>query len=221
MGKISINTISVSGFEGAMRGMRAPMQSYAKSDSMFIDFCNVGSNDMDLAKRLIKGGAEHSKYRRMIHVQAEIAMPRYVWSEWDTYKIATVSNSESTMHKLLNNNEPITEEQFYFGEGDNFYTQFVKESISHNIDELENLRQQYKGINSTCLDKNKMLVMAKRILPECFIQKRVWDADYETIANMYNQRVRHPHRLKEEWVDCFGKWVESLPYAKELIIGDE
>lgn len=221
MGEIYIKTISVSGFEGAMMGMRAPMQSYARTDSMFIDFCNIGSNDMNLAQRLIKGGTEHSKFRRMIHVQAEVAMPRYIWSEWDTYKIATVSNSESTMHKLLNNDESITKDQFYFGNNKAEEHKLVEAITQPVIDELENLRLQYKRIKPSVYNTSELLVIAKRVLPECFIQKRVWDADYETIANMYNQRVKHPHRLKEEWVECFGKWVESLPYAKQLIIGED
>ena len=224
MGKISINTISVSGLKGAFQGMRAPMMSYDKSDSGYDEKARcfvIGEKDMDLAKRLISGGSEHSKFRRMIHVQAQISLPRYILSELDTYKISTVSNSESTMHRLLNTDKPITEEQFYFGDP-NSATYSVTRFISLPIlEELEGLRQQYKGIQPTIFTKVELLTMAKRILPESFIQTRVWDADYETLANIYNQRVKHPHRLKEEWVDCFGSWVESLPNAKDLIIGDK
>ena len=224
MGKISINTISGSGLKGAFQGMRAPMMSYDKSDSGYDEKARcfvIGEKDMDLAKRLISGGSEHSKFRRMIHVQAQFSLPRYILSELDTYKISTVSNSESTMHRLLNTDKPITEEQFYFGDP-NSATYSVTRFISLPIlEELEGLRQQYKGIQPTIFTKVELLTMAKRILPESFIQTRVWDADYETLANIYNQRVKHPHRLKEEWVDCFGSWVESLPNAKELIIGDK
>ena len=224
MGKISINTISVSGLKGAFQGMRAPMMSYDKSDCGYDEKARcfvICEKDMDLAKRLISVGSEHSKFRRMIHVQAQISLPRYILSELDTYKISTVSNSESTMHRLLNTDKPITEEQFYFGDP-NSATYSVTRFISLPIlEELEGLRQQYKGIQPTIFTKVELLTMAKRILPESFIQTRVWDADYETLANIYNQRVKHPHRLKEEWVDCFGSWVESLPNAKELIIGDK
>lgn len=224
MGNISIKTISVSGFKGAFQGMRAPMMSYDKSDSGYDEKARcfvIGEKDMDLAKRLISGGTEHCKFRRMIHVQALISLPRYVLSELDTYKISTVSNSESTMHRLLNTDTPITEDQFYFGDQTTMMygaTRFISLPI---LEKLEGLRQQYKGIKPTVFTKVELLTIAKRILPESFIQTRVWDVNYETLANIYNQRVKHPHRLKEEWVECFGSWVQSLPYAKELIIGDE
>lgn len=245
MGKIGIKTLDVSGFIGAFHGMRAPMQSYHLSDSKFGEECDceecaindlvgmdksqlchwgqvctsIGEKDMDLAKRLIKGGNEHAKFRRMIHVQAEISMPRYWWSEQDTYKIATTANSESTMHKLLNNNNPITEEQFYFGE-DSLVAEEVKKEVMPVIEKLEDYRQQYKGLKPTKFTKNQLLVIAKRILPECFIQTRTWDGTYQTLYEEYRQRVKTPHRLKEEWIDTLGKWIETLPYAKELIIGD-
>ena len=221
MGNINIKTLEVSGWTGAFKGMRAPMESYAKSDSSFIDFCNIGDADMKLALNLIKGGTEHSKFRRMIQIQAEVSMPRYIWSEWDTYKISTVSNSESTMHKLLNNKNPITENQFYFGEEGTDLYKITRSDVLPIIEELECLRLQYMGDKPTIFTKNQLLILAKRMLPECFIQTRVWCANYETLANMYNQRVKHPHRLKEEWVDCFGEWVKSLPYANQLILGDE
>lgn len=222
MGKIGFQTIDVSGFIGAFYGMRAPMQSYHLSDSATIDGKFViGEKDMDLAQRLIKGGNEHAKFRRMIHVQVEISMPRCIWSEYDTYKIATTSNSESTMHKLLNNNNPITEEQFYFGK-DPLVIEEVKKEVMPVIEKLEDYRQQYKGLKPTRFSKIQLLTIAKRILPECFIQTRVWDGNYQTIYEIYKQRVKTPHRLKEEWVECFGKWVENdLPYSKELIIGED
>lgn len=220
MGKIGFKTLEVSGFIGALHGMRAPMQSYHLNDSFVDDtYIAIGEKDMNLAQRLISGGTEHSKFRRMIHVQVEIAMPRYWWSEADTYKVATAANSESTMHKLLNNKFPITEEQFYFGE-DPEIAQYVKEKTALIIEELEDLRQQYKGLKETKFTQIQLLTIAKRILPENFIQVRTWDGNYETLANIYKQRVKMPHRLKEEWVDCFGSWVKTLPYAKELITGE-
>lgn len=243
MGKIGITTIGIYGFAGAMMGMRAPMQSYHLSDSAFFDINllsynlndlkrhhdlglqppfiidqELGEKDLVLAKKLIKSGSEHCKFRRDIHVQAMVSMPRYIWSEFDTYKIATVSNSESTMHKLLNNKKPITIEQFYLGKNEET-TNHVKDYIDETIKQLECLRQIYIGEkdNDVGLTKNQMLVIAKRILPETFIQTRVIDFNYETIAQMYKQRVRNPHRLKEEWVECFGNWAETLLYADDLI----
>lgn len=243
MGKIGITTIGVYGFVGAMMGMRAPKQSYHLSDSVFYDINgdsyslnelkkyhdkslempfivdqDIGEKDINLAKKLIKGGNEHCKFRRDIHVQAIVSMPRYVWSEFDTYKIATVSNSESTMHKLLNNKKPITIEQFYLGK-DQAVINHVKGYIDEVIKQLEHLRRLYIGEidNDVGLTKDQMLITAKRILPETFIQTRVIDFDYETIAQMYKQRVKTPHRLKEEWVECFGNWAESLLLSDELV----
>ena len=184
----------------------------------FIIDQELGEKDLVLAKKLIKSGSEHCKFRRDIHVQAIVSMPRYVWSEFDTYKIATVSNSESTMHKLLNNKKPITIEQFYLGK-DEAVVDYIDKDILETIEKLEHMRQVYTGEieNDISLNKNQMLCAAKRILPENFIQTRVFDFSYETIAQMYKQRVKNPHRLKEEWVECFGNWAETLLYADDLI----
>ena len=210
------------GFKHALRGMRNPKDSWDKIDSYYkcdnqrdcvpidAEFI-IGKNDMKLAQTLIKAGNEHAKFMRMIHVSVDVDMPRYWWSEEDTYHFST-KNSCSTMHKLLNNNNPITLDMFIICEED--YDWWVC-----TIDKLEKLRQEYKHIQSTTKDNktmNRLLVRAKRMLPEGFLQMRTWDTTYAEIRNMYFQR-RH-HRLKEEWVDTFCKWVESLPYAKELIM---
>ena len=101
-----INLIEVSGLKGAIHGMRNPMNSWRLTDSKEIENGFIlGENDMKLAKNLIKGGTEHRKFLRMIHVQFDLNLPRYVWSEFDTYKIGTVANSCSTMHKLLNKDD--------------------------------------------------------------------------------------------------------------------
>lgn len=219
MGEISIKTIEVSGFNGALEGMRAPMKSYDRKDTKrYGDILYLGDNDLTLATNLIKAGTEHSKFRRMIHVQAKISMPRYIFQELDQYRIATAMNSESTMHKLLNNKNPIDLSSFYLGSEDSELYEKAKQIIISVIEELEDLRLKYLGVKSTDLTKEELLILAKRILPESFIQTSYWDANYETIANIYKQRVYHPHRLKEEWVDTFGEWVESLPYSKELIL---
>lgn len=207
------------GFEHAIRGMRNPMDSWNKSDSYwdypeYPDRYVVGKEDLKLAQSLIKGGGEHRKFLRMIHVSVDVDMPRYWWSEADTYHFNT-KNSCSTMHRLLNNNNPITLEQFVYCEEDLDVVEIV-------INRLEELRKKYKEIQKTKdSDKtekmNRLLLRAKRLLMEGFLQLRTWDTNYEEIRNMYFQRVCHPHRLKEEWVDKFGKWVESLPYFKEFI----
>ncbi len=227
------------GFEHALRGMRNPKNSWNKSDSKFNDYYDItrgdvpsyellkycpsayihhkndngyyvdiiGEVDMKLAQSLIKAGGEHSKFMRMIHVSVDIDMPRYWWSEADTYHFNT-KNSCSTMHKLLNNDNPITKDLFVWCEED-------EDIVGAVVNRLESLRQEYKNPTYST-DKNRLLVRAKRLLMEGFLQMRTWDTNYAELRNMYFQR-RH-HRLKEEWVDTFCKWVESLPYAEELIM---
>lgn len=202
-------------FDGAIRGMRNPLNSWNKSDSYFDDNGNfiIGENDLGLMQRLIKSGSEHSKFMRMIHVCVDVDMPRYWWSEADTYHFNT-KNSCSTMHKLLNNNDPITLDLFVLCDED-------KDWWINTVNKLEGMRQEYKNIQSTTKDTkqmNRLLVRAKRMLPEGFLQMRTWDTNYAELRSIYFQRKNH--RLKEEWVDTFCKWVESLPYAKELIMYD-
>ena len=205
------------GFEHAFRGMRNPLNSWDKSDSywdyaedanVYADRYIIGENDLKLAQKLLKGGNEHSKFMRMIHVAVDIDMPRYWWSEADTYHF-NVKNSCSTMHRLLNNNNPITIDMFLICEED-------KEWWELTVDKLEKMRQEYKTAGTTSQTKSRLLVRAKRMLPEGFLQLRTFDTNYGELRNMYFQR-RH-HRLEEEWVDTFCKWVESLPYAQELIL---
>lgn len=220
------------GFNHALRGMRNPLNSWEKSDSgkiywngtwntldpvvrsYFTDYginILIGKDDLNLAQRLIVGGNEHAKFMRMIHVSADVDMPRYWWSEADTYHFNT-KNSCSTMHKLLNNDNPITLDLFVICDED-------KDWWINTVEKLEKMRQEYKNIKDTTKDvvqMNRLLVRAKRMLPEGFLQMRTFDTNYAELRNMYFQRKNH--RLKEEWIDTFCKWVESLPYAKELIM---
>lgn len=223
-----IKTLEVSGIPGAMHGMRNPFQSWEKSDTEYrLDtwkdangkdkyhlYAVIGQNDLKLAQKLVLGGDEHGKFMRDIHVQADVNMPRYWWSEADTYKFGT-KNSESTMHRLLNNPNPITKDLFVTCEEDD-------NILSTVITRLEDMRQEYMALkhdehdDGSKPDKlNRLLVRAKRLLPEGFLQMRTWDTNYQEIRRMYFQRKNH--RLKEEWCDVFCRWVESLPYAKELI----
>ena len=166
---MNIKTIDVSGWVGAFYGMRNPLASHAKSDSRYDKYLNfiIGPNDMQLIQKLIKGGPEHAKALLMIHVQANFDMPRYWCSEMDTYHFNT-KNSFSTMHKLLNNDNPITKEQFVNCEEDADVLDIV-------IQRLEDLRREFKAIqhdehNDSASDKaakmNALLVRAKRLLPE-------------------------------------------------------
>lgn len=231
---MEFNNTEVWGFSHSMRGMRNPMNSWDKSDSgickggddgIGCDKCylqnvcehpydkefKIGKEDMKLAQKLLRAGNEHAKFMRMIHVAVDTDMPRYWWSEADTYHFNT-KNSCSTMHKLLNNNDPITLDMFVICEED--YEWWV-----NTIAKLETLRKEYKYIQSQTKDQyamDRLLIRAKRMLPEGFLQMRTWDTNYAELRNMYFQRRNH--RLREEWIDTFCRWVESLPYAKELIM---
>jgi hypothetical protein len=198
------NTV-VHGFDSALRGMRNPLESWSLSDSIILPNgeIQIGSNDLKLAQKLILAGSEHSKFMRMIQVWADFDMPRYYFSEFDTYHFNT-KNSCSTMHKLLNNKKPITIELFTQCEEDIDILEIV-------VNRLELLRKEYLKTKN-----ERLLTRAKRLLPEGFLQMRTINTNYAEIRNMYHQRKNH--RLKEEWIDTFCTWVKELPYANDLIL---
>ena len=219
---------SVWGFEHAARGMRNPLNSWDKSDSGCCkdincdDCCNqrtdedcyyaidgfvLGKKDLDLMQRLIKAGSEQRKFLRQIFVSVDITAPLYFYKELDTYKIGTVANSTSTMHKLAST--PITIDCFEIGDFNRNICNCVGYEVDRIIYQLEKLRQTYLETK----DKRywKELI---RWLPNSWLQKRTITMNYENILNMY--RHRKNHKLSEWSVD-FIKWVESLPYAKELL----
>ena len=222
-------------FKGAFRGMRNPLDSWNRADSEFmgLNYIKIGPKDLELAQRLISGGPEHRKFLRQIFVTVDITAPFYWWKEFDTYKVGTVSNSCSTMHKLTS--YPITIENFELDDyepnlifeegiddsGDNAfeYSLPIKDIIGTEEDHyyyvetiigfLESLRKKYLATK----DKRywKELV---RWLPEGWLQKRTITMHYENLRSMWSQR--HAHKLTE-W-HSFCKWVETLPYAQELIL---
>ena len=192
--------VNVFGWEGAIRGMRNPMNSWNKNDSTFSsNKVILGENDLDLAKRLIKAGGEHRKFLRMIHVQFDISFPRYIWSEFDTYHFNTKSSC-STMHKLLTK-EPITLDMFSYDAQD----RYVMDSI---VEQLNNIRLEFLKTKNV-----ELIRRAKQLLPEGFLQKRTIDTNYEELLNIYFQRRNH--RLVE-WRE-FCKELEKLPYFMEFI----
>ena len=219
--------IEVWGFEHAIRGMRNPLESWDKSDSEYIDieseegielqskgiYYKIGKNDLTLMQKLIKAGSEHRKFMRQIFVSVDITAPLYWWKEFDTYKVGTVSNSTSTMHKLAST--PITMNCFEMGdfadsdEESNDYNLYTRSMWSELIDHLEALRKEFNGTK----DKRywKELI---RLLPESWLQKRTITMNYENILNMYRQRKHHK---LTEWSESFCNWVKTLPYAEELI----
>lgn len=190
------------GFEHAIRGCRNPLESWGKSDSSYIDKrfndqFHIGKNDLSLMQKLIKAGSEHRKFLRQIFCSVDITAPLYFFKELDTYKVGTVSNSTSTMHKLAST--PITMNCFENGEM----------IYSFTIAELEMNRLKYLETK----DKNewKRLIVN---LPESWLQKRTITMNYENILNMYRQRKNHK---LTEWSKSFIEWVKTLPYAEELI----
>lgn len=215
-------------FEGALRGMRNPMNSWDKSDSYWeqttkfedgyrVFEYRVGHSDLELAQKLIKAGSEHRKFMRQIFVSVDITAPLYWWKEFDTYKVGTVANSTSTMHKLAST--PISKDCF---EMDDFEDVsdidtfgFVSDWWDNNIYYLEELRQKYNETK----DKRywKELI---RLLPESWLQKRTVTMDYENLLAICSRGQRRFHKLTE-WSTAFIDWARTLPYAQELIFIDE
>ena len=194
---------------------------YCSEDDTYVekscgyDACNgcriteymIGENDLKLAQSLIKAGSEHRKFMRQIFVSVDITAPLYWWKEFDTYKVGTVANSTSTMHKLAS--IPITKDCFEMDDFENIES-FKEESMWINvIGWCEQLRQKYNETN----DKRywKELI---RLLPESWLQKRTITMNYENVLNMIHQRRNHK---LTEWSESFIGWAKSLPYADELL----
>lgn len=203
-----IRTVEVAGIQSALYGMRHPMNSWDRGDTISSALgTQIGSNDLKLAQTLIKGGPEHCKFMRQIQVWADINMPRYWWSEFDTYKFNT-KNSCSTMHRLLHPTTKITKDLFC-------YDPEEEEIMTAIVNRLDKLRTDYLEAE-TFKDKVAILRRAKQILPESFLQMRLVNTNYAELRNVYFQRKNH--KLQEEWNDTFCAWVETLPYAQELIL---
>lgn len=205
---IILERTSVMNLENAMRGARNPMNSWKRMDSEYDEDGNylLGPNDLDLARRLRKAGSDHRKFIRQIFVSVDITAPLYWWKEYDTYKVATVANSTSTMHKI--HSKPFELDDFSHDHLTENSLRFM-ESI---VEELEKIRQSYVA------EKRKEdwydLI---QLLPSSYNQMRTCTLNYETLVNIYF--ARRNHKL-EEW-HTFCRWIETLPYAKELIIADE
>ena len=208
-------------FEGALRGMRNPMNSWSKSDSYYgcseekycdkcYDDCIVynnnyiiGANDMKLAQTLIKAGNEHRKFMRQIFVSVDITAPIYWWKEFDTYKVGTVANSTSTMHKI--HSKPFEMEDFSV----DHCTPEALDMMQKNIDFLETIRQKFIETK----DKDLWYSMIQ-LLPESYNQMRTCTFNYENLAGMYYSRRNHK---LAEW-HTFCDWALELPYFKELLV---
>ena len=202
---IQISKTNVNGFEAAIRGMRNPMNSWDKSDSVFTDYNGmtdyVGKNDFDLMMKLSKAGNDHGKFLRMINVSMDINAPLYWWKEFDTYKVGTVANSCSTMHKIHS-------KEFILDDFSHEHLSRNSEKVlMHTIKCLNDYREEFLKDK----DKHNWWQMIQ-ILPSSYNQKRTVVVNYAVLKNMYH--ARKEHKL-DEW-RMFCRWIEQLPYA-ELI----
>lgn len=218
---IEIENAEVTGWEAAIRGMRNPMNSWEKSDSQYIAprggvrlplVYSVGSNDRALMMKLCKAGADHRKFMRMVAVHLDIIAPLYWWKEFDTYKVGTVANSCSTMHKIAD--KEFTLEDFscehLLGKAVQ-YNGYVPTSVLEcTIGALNEFRKLYLE------SKNKVFWWQMiQLLPSSYNQRRTVMLNYEVLANIY--KSRRNHKL-DEWRELCN-WIEDLPYS-ELITGE-
>ena len=201
---ITIERTSVMNFENAIRGARNPMNSWNRMDSFYDEQGNfiMGPNDLNLAQRLARAGSDHRKFIRQIFVSVDFTAPLYWWKEYDTYKVATVANSTSTMHKIAS--KPFTLDDFSH---ERMNTQ-AQEALAHTVSVLEDLRKDYLETK----DKETWYSMIQ-LLPSSYHQMRTCTLNYETLMNIYY--ARRNHKLDEWHTVC--DWIASLPYAKELI----
>lgn len=201
---LKIEKTSVMNFENAIRGARNPQNSWNKSDSYYDtdgDFV-IGEKDLILAHKLCEAGTDHRKFVRQIFVSADITAPLYWWKEFDTYKVATVSNSTSTMHRIHSSEFLVS--QFSCDQ----MTDLTKVKLEELIRYLENLRVKYNETK----DKRYWYDIIQ-LLPSSYNQLRTCTLNYETLINIYH--ARRDHKLIE-W-HTFCEWISTLPYAMELI----
>lgn len=214
---IKIEDTRVFGWEAAITGMRNPLNSWNKSDTNWdkyysgrdINRC-IGPNDLNLMKRLSMAGPDHGKYLRFINVTCDITSTLYWWKEFDTYKVGTVANSCSTMHKI--HSKPIELSDFSI---DDFYIEDeginLEDYFINVIADCESLRRKY--LDTKDIKYWRGLI---QLLPDSYNQRRTVQLNYQVLKNMYHARKNHK---LTEWHD-FCDWIEGLPYAKELICNE-
>ena len=214
---IKVEAIEVFGIEGAMRGMRNPLNSWDKADTTVSDdILEIGENDLNLATRLIKAGTEHRKFLRMIHVQMDIIAPLYWWKEADTYKVGTTTNSCSTMHKIAAkeftlddfSHEHLIDDQDDF-ENENGQIFSYKDFLYYDVlDVLNKARRQYLETK----DKKYWWQMIQ-LLPSGYNQRRTIDMNMETVLNILHQRSHHK---LDEWIELCDTMLKKIPYCQEF-----
>lgn len=241
---LKIENTEVTGWEAAIRGMRNPMNSWGNSDSVFTQheledwphntvkaLDDLGPNDLDLMTRLRNSGTDHRKFMRMITVYLDITAPLYWWKEFDTYKVGTVANSCSTMHKIAAKEFDVNDfshEHIEELDGDEYNMSY--DWLLRTVDILNYYRKEYnvtseklKRTDLTEAERKHTLAQQKlywwqmiQLLPSSYNQRRTVMLNYEVLANIY--KSRRNHKL-DEW-HTFCDWIESLPYSK-LITGKE
>lgn len=211
---IKVENLEVLNFEGALRGMRNPLESWSKSDSYYDKETGkyvVGPKDLELALKLTKSGSDHSKFLRQIFVSMDITAPMSWWWDFDTYKVATVRNSTSRMHKL--GTRLLTEEDFSFDDEDGNiqitpFRKYVMEDLNRRIQEYQQLKKDGKMEEATRLWREIVFDS-----PQNYNFRSTWTGNYETMRNVYRARRNHKQR---EFRD-FCKFIEEeFPYS-ELI----
>ncbi len=204
---IKIEKTSVMNMEGAIRGARNPLNSWDRMDSFYDSDGNyvLGENDLSLAKKLCKAGSDHRKFIRQILVSVDITAPLYWWKEFDTYKVATVANSTSTMHKI--HSKPFELDDF----SHDHMTDGAVEALERVMEYLEECRLKFVETK----DKANWYDIIQ-LLPASYNQTRTVTMNYENLLNMYF--ARRNHKL-DEW-HTYCDWIMTLPYTKELFLQD-
>lgn len=243
---IKIENVEIFGWQASIRGLRSPLNSWDKSDSGYVteydegdfdaEFYKIGNNDLDLMKKLIAAGSDHSKFMRMINVTCDITAPLYWWSEYDTYKVGTVRNSCSKMHKLLSKpfemsdfsfdklpgyknevkqfrpDNDITNDKYKYAEKTNVYEEVARPLV----DILNEMRDSYLNCDD---EEQKKIIWYSilQLLPESYNQRATVQLNYAVLRNMYHSRKQHK---LDEW-RMFCKWIEQLQLSKLIIGGTE
>ena len=216
--KIEKTEIPYSCWEAAIRGMRNPMNSWDRSDTNYnrmnfhyicddrqsVGTPDIGKADYDLMLKLAKAGSVHAKYRRMITVTCDITAPLYWWKEFDTYKVGTVANSCSTMHKI--HSKEFTLDDFSC---EKLHTPMGQSAFTMVVDALNNARENFLDSNNKC-HWDEMI----QLLPSSYNQKRTILLNYEVLVGMF--RDRKNHKL-DEWV-VFCDWIRELPYSEIITL---
>ena len=206
---IRLERTSVMNLENAMRGARNPMNSWSRMDSCYDEDGRyiLGPHDLDLAKRLCRAGSDHRKFLRQVFVSVDVTAPLYWWKEYDTYKVGTVANSTSTMHKI--HSKPFSREDF----STDHMTGSTLAFMDQIVEKLEEIRLRFMEEGKKKEDWYDLI----QLLPSSYNQLRTCTMNYETLINIYY--ARKDHKLAE-W-HAFCDWIRTLPYAGELIIAKE